>query len=66
MTIIDARSLSAADIHHLGANLAAAVRRDRHDAHTTHAAAQSRPAEAAAVEAGRSPLTLNKKEPLRC
>lgn len=41
MTIISARSLSAADIRHLEPNLAAAVRRDRHDAHTVDADVQS-------------------------
>lgn len=63
MTIISARSLSASDIRHLGANLAAVVQRDRHDIHT---AAPSRPVEAVTFEDGHSPVKSNKKEPMRC
>ncbi len=61
MTIIDARSLSPADIHHLGTNLAAAVRRDRHDSHVT----PSSPSEARRDGSPRS-LIPTKKELLRC
>ena len=62
MTIIDARSLSTADLRHLGANLAAVVQRDRHDAR----ALSARPTGADRARAHPVSLIPNKKEPLRC
>lgn len=62
MTIINARSLSPADIHHLGTNLAATIRRDRHDAHVAIAC----PSEARRAGTGARSLIPTRKEPLRC
>lgn len=62
MTIIDARSLSPADIHHLGTNLAAVVRRDRHDSHVP----SSCPAEPRHLGARPHSLIPMKKEPVPC
>lgn len=62
MTIIIARNLSSADIHHLGTNLAATVRRDRHDAHVATVC----PSEARRAGTGPRSLIPTKKKPLRC